>query len=116
MNESSGLLAILTVFTKTLKEQLLLDLGDACIPRNCDEWNRREETRPEDEQSEEHEKMRKIGWVPHIAKDPTLQVYEIQWCQCERAVLTTHICHGSIRLQDRDNGFLDAGVHSSNSE
>ena len=29
------------------------------------------------------------------------------------AVLTTHICHGSIRLQDTDNEFLDAVVHSS---
>ena len=32
------------------------------------------------------------------------------------AVLTTHICHGSIRLQDTDNEFLDAGVHSSSNE
>lgn len=30
-------------------------------------------------------------------------------------VLTTHICHGSIRLQDRDNEYLDAAFHSSSS-
>ena len=28
-------------------------------------------------------------------------------------VLTTHICHGSIRQRDRDNESLDAAVHSS---
>jgi len=31
-------------------------------------------------------------------------------------VQTTHICHGSIRLQDTDSEFLDAGVHSSSNE
>jgi hypothetical protein len=31
-------------------------------------------------------------------------------------VLSTHICHGSIRLQDTNNEFLDAGVHSSSNE
>jgi signal-transduction protein with cAMP-binding, CBS, and nucleotidyltransferase domain len=31
-------------------------------------------------------------------------------------VLTTYICHGSIRLQDTDNGFPDADAHNSSNE
>jgi hypothetical protein len=32
------------------------------------------------------------------------------------SVLTTHVCHGSIRPQDTDNESLDPAVHSSSNE